>query len=164
MEMLSWGMIVLLELVVVLTLALALMTALWRRQRQQLKMLQTATPSAPAMPVIAARGRPEPAQTALTHIETQISATRARHLLLTPDRDIVLDIAHETPLERQTLALRHAFLVAEREAVLAGRNGEVAWDVLVAKLGQIIQYYRQPEPSPLAAVADESAFEPFGPV
>jgi hypothetical protein len=90
------------------------------------------------------------------HIEAQIDATRNHHLSLDPDRDIVLDIEPDTTLERQSAALRHAFLVAEQEAALAADNEGVDWDILQAKLGQIIQFYqssqRQTEPGPLEAI------------
>ena len=79
-------------------------------------------------------------------LQQQLDATRNRHIALSPDRDIVLDIAQDTPLERQALALRHAFLIAEREAALAADDKDVDWDVLQAKLGQIIQFYQQDLP------------------
>lgn len=73
----------------------------------------------------------------------QLDTTRNRHVGLSPDRDIVLDIATDTPLERQILALRHAFLIAEQEAALAADNKGIDWDVLEAKLGQILDFYQQ---------------------
>jgi hypothetical protein len=79
-------------------------------------------------------------------LQEQLDATRNRHVALSPDRDIVLDITQDTPLERQALALRHAFLIAEREAALAADDKDVDWDVLQAKLGQIIQFYQQDQP------------------
>lgn len=77
--------------------------------------------------------------------DAQISATRNHHLELNPERDIVLDMAADTPLERRTASLRHAFLIAEKEAWLASESGrEVDWSVLQGKLGQIIEFYEQP--------------------
>jgi Sec-independent protein translocase protein TatA len=78
-------------------------------------------------------------------LEQQLDATRNRHASLSPDRDIVLDITADTPLDRQTLALRHAFLIAEKEAALAADGKGVDWEVLQAKLAQIIQFYGAPE-------------------
>jgi hypothetical protein len=81
-------------------------------------------------------------------IDAQISATRNHHLELNPDRDIVLDMATDASLERRAVSLRHAFLIAEKEAWLASESGrEVDWSVLQAKLGQVIQFYEQPVPA-----------------
>ncbi len=77
------------------------------------------------------------------YVDAQIDATRNHHLSLDPDRDIVLDIAPDASLERQAVALRHAFLVAEKEAWLANDEQEIDWNVLQGKLGQIIQFYQQ---------------------
>lgn len=87
-------------------------------------------------------------------IEAQIGVTRNHHLALNPERDIVLDMALDAPAERRAVSLRHAFLIAEREAWLASDDGrEVDWSVLEGKLGQIIQFYEQP-----AAPADTAIF------
>lgn len=78
-------------------------------------------------------------------IDAQIGATRNHHLALNPERDIVLDMALDAPAERRAVSLRHAFLIAEKEAWLASDDGrEVDWGVLEGKLGQIIQFYEQP--------------------
>lgn len=168
MGTLSWGAIATLELIVLLGVTLGLAIALCRRQRQQLAALRTLVEDLEADQMMASASAsasapahfPDPAtlsvaidpspvdSTALSyadHVEAQIAATRSQHFSLTPDRDIVLDIAPEAPLERQALALRHAFLIAEKEAVLAGADNDIAWDMLQAKLSQIIQYYGQGE-------------------
>lgn len=78
------------------------------------------------------------------YIEEQIALTRNHHLSLQPDRDIVLDIAADVSLERQAMALRNAFLIAEQEAAQAAvEHGEVDWAVLEDKLGRIIEFYQQ---------------------
>lgn len=76
-------------------------------------------------------------------IEEQINITRNHHLSMQPDRDIVLDIGADTPLERRAVSLRHAFLIAEKEAWLAAEGKEIDWDVLSGKLAQIIEFYEQ---------------------
>lgn len=86
-------------------------------------------------------------------IEEQISITRNHHLAMNPDRDIVLDIGPDTPLERRAVSLRHAFLIAEKEAWLAADGKEVDWTVLGNKLTQIIEFYEQP-PQQQAEVPD----------
>lgn len=78
------------------------------------------------------------------YIEEQIALTRNHHLSLQPDRDIVLDIAADVSLERQAMALRNAFLIAEQEAAQAAvDHGDVDWAVLEEKLGRIIEFYQQ---------------------
>jgi hypothetical protein len=90
-------------------------------------------------------------------LDTLIAATRNHHLLLAPDRDIVLDIASDAPPERQAAALRHAFLIAEKEAWMAAEGKEVDWTVLQSKLSQIIQFYAQPIPGVSDGNAPEDA-------
>jgi hypothetical protein len=88
-------------------------------------------------------------------IDAQISATRNHHLGLNPERDIVLDMAMDASAERRAASLRHAFLIAEKEAWLASDNGrDVDWGVLEGKLGQIIGFYEQPADTVIFAEAD----------
>jgi hypothetical protein len=82
------------------------------------------------------------------YLEEQIAATRNQHLSLQPDRDIVLDIAPDSPSERQALALRYALLIAEKESWEATGGKGCDWEVLSAKLGAIIDFYRQHESQP----------------
>ncbi len=89
-------------------------------------------------------------------VEEQITLTRNHHLSLKPERDIVLDIGPDTPLERRAVSLRHAFLIAEKEAWLANGGGAIDWDVLSAKLAQIIQFYEQPAAAEQELPAAES--------
>lgn len=91
-------------------------------------------------------------------IEEQINITRNHHLSMQPDRDIVLDIGADTPLERRAVSLRHAFLIAEKEAWLAAEGKEIDWDVLSSKLTQIIEFYEQP--ASFSAMEAETATEP----
>ncbi len=82
-----------------------------------------------------------PSHSFLDYLDTEIENTRDHHQSLNPDRDIVLDIAPDAPIERQATALRHAFLIAEKEARYAGGEDSSSWDVLNGKLQQIIQFY-----------------------
>lgn len=82
----------------------------------------------------------------LDYLDEEIEGTRAHHQSLNPDRDIVLDIAPDAPMERQASALRHAFLIAEKEARYAGGEDDSSWDILQAKLQQIIQFYQSAQP------------------
>jgi DNA-binding ferritin-like protein (Dps family) len=78
----------------------------------------------------------------LDYIEEEIAVTHAHHQVLNPDRDIVLDIALDAPIERQVSALRHAFLIAEKEARHNDGEDQTNWEVLQAKLQQIIEFYQ----------------------
>jgi len=96
----------------------------------------------------------------LEYIDEQIELTRDHHASQSPDRDIVLDLDTDIPEERQITALRHAFLVMEKEAQYASEDAaEKAWPVIRAKLQQIIHFYRtafQGSGSGAAAVASEA--------
>jgi translation initiation factor 1 (eIF-1/SUI1) len=79
----------------------------------------------------------------LEFLDEQIERTRTHHEELNPDRDIVLDIDTESPIDRQVASLRHAFLIAEQESMYAGGDDHnVDWDVIESKLGQLIQFYK----------------------
>jgi len=84
------------------------------------------------------------------YLDEEIEGTRDFHQTLNPDRDIVLDIAPDASLERQATSLRHALLIAEKEARYAGDEDSSNWDVLQSKFQQIIQFYNSaaPEPAP----------------
>ena len=87
----------------------------------------------------------------LDFLDDEIEHTREFHQSLNPDRDIVLDITPDTPIERQASSLRHAFLIAEKEARYAGDDDTSNWDVLQGKFQQIIQFYESmapPAPEP----------------
>ncbi len=77
----------------------------------------------------------------LDYLDNEIETTRDYHQSLKPDRDIVLDISLDAPLDRQAASLRHAFLIAEKEARYAGDEDESSWDVLQSKFQQIIHFY-----------------------
>jgi len=74
-------------------------------------------------------------------INDQIAYTKAHHKSLKPNNDIALDLDLKNPQKRQTAALRHTFLIAEKESALSGKGGKPNWNVLDTKLGQLIQFY-----------------------
>lgn len=100
----------------------------------------------------------------LEYLDAEIHGTRDHHQSLNPDRDIVLDISPDAPLDRQAASLRHAFLIAEKEARYAGGEDESSWDVLQAKLQQIIQFYESahPAPEPEPEIEEEPELEVQG--
>ena len=74
-------------------------------------------------------------------LDDEIDSTVEYHQELNPTQDIVLDIALDSPLERQATALRYAFLIADKEARYAGEEGVSSWQVLQTKLQQIVQFH-----------------------
>ncbi len=100
------------------------------------------------------------------HVNDQIQLTRDYHDTLHPDQDIALDLDNNVPLERQTVAFRHAVLIAEKEAIHSSDDASPNWAVLKSKFSQLMDYYRnvsgntpaEPEPAP---DADDSELEVY---
>ncbi|GAB1257961.1 hypothetical protein NBRC116494_24630 [Aurantivibrio plasticivorans] len=96
-------------------------------------------------------------------INDQILATRQYHKKLGATSDITLDLNPESPVQQRTAAIRHAILIAEKEALNASVDGSPNWQFLEAKFQQIIQFFvdlaPKPEPSttPPEPPAEESA-------
>jgi hypothetical protein len=93
----------------------------------------------------------------LDYLDEEIDGARDYHQTLNPDRDIVLDIAPDSPLERQATSLRHALLIAEKEARYAGEQNSSNWDVLQSKYQQIIQFYLGAAPEPAQPIAPQDS-------
>lgn len=89
------------------------------------------------------------------YLDDEIDSTVEYHQQLNPTQDIVLDIALDSPLERQATALRYAFLIAEKEARYAGEEGVSSWQVLQTKLQQIVQFYESAAAAVLESDNDE---------
>jgi len=119
--------------------------------RLEVKKAKSALSSMEAAP------EPEPSKSFVELLDEEIDSTRAHHQSLNPDRDIVLDITPDSPMDRQVASLRHAFLLAEKEARFAGGDDESSWEVLEAKLAQIISFY---EPEPVEEPEPEAEPEP----
>lgn len=78
----------------------------------------------------------------LAFIEQQIETTRDHHKTLKSGQDIVLDIAPEAPLAHRTPALRHAMLLAEKNALGLGKTREVLnWEELGKRYETIFSFY-----------------------
>ena len=89
------------------------------------------------------------------YLDDEIDSTVEYHQQLNPTQDIVLDIALDSPIERQATALRYAFLIAEKEARYAGEEGVSSWQVLQTKLQQIVQFYESAAAAVLESGNDE---------
>lgn len=79
----------------------------------------------------------------LEYLDKQISNTRDFHKSQVPDKDIVLDLDLQVSPERRAAALRNVFLLAEKEAALAGDEDEPNWEVLKSKHQQIMAFYEK---------------------
>jgi hypothetical protein len=89
------------------------------------------------------------AELSYTHyLDRQILTVREHHKGLNGIQDIALDIDPSVPLDRRIAAIRHAVLIAEREATF---NGDVDWVALQERYKQLLRYYED-YPSPKAEV------------
>lgn len=83
-----------------------------------------------------------PQSSYLDFIEEQIELTRNHHSNLNSSQDIVLDIAPEAPLVHRTPALRHAMLLAEKNAIgLIQNNESPDWEELGKRYETIFNFY-----------------------
>ena len=80
------------------------------------------------------------------YIDMQIINAREHHKGLNGVQDIALDIDPNVPLERRIAAVRHAVLIAEREATF---GGNVDWGIVQERYKQLLRYYED-YPSPKA--------------
>ncbi len=74
-------------------------------------------------------------------INDQLLITREYHGTLGANQDIALDLDPEVPINRQAAAIRHAILIAEKEALNASPDGKPNWSFLESKFQQIIGFY-----------------------
>lgn len=144
MSELDWTSLIFIEVLALLAMSCLLLGWYARRVRrlataleQKVLALRSTPPPAEAPSAEAARPRAY-----ADYLDEQIASTRNRHLARGADRDIALDLMGEAPLERQALALRHAFLIAEKEADAASEGKEIAWDLLTDKYTRIVLFYR----------------------
>lgn len=72
-------------------------------------------------------------------LSEQIELTRDYHRTLGTRQDIALDLDPDAPLSRRTAALRHAFLIAEKEATV--NKDEIKWDILATRYRQILTFH-----------------------
>lgn len=161
----EWALIILAELAVLL-LAL-LLFALWDRRRRQSQMATLVER------VQTLRGQVKQARVQVAQLQQQVhnaaslqryddwldqrlQETREHHAGLGPDRDIALDLGDEASQQRRAAALRHAFLVAEKQAC---QEEQTDWSVLAERLQQMIEFLQEQavEVLPGHIVEDEPA-------
>ena len=101
-------------------------------------------------------------------INEQLLLTKEYHKGLNSGQDISLDLNPESPKNCQTAAIRHALLVAEKEALNSSTDGTPSWQFLETKFQQLIQFYvdlsgkkKSPEKTPSAAQSDPEFSQPL---
>lgn len=85
---------------------------------------------------------PEPTQPQESYrdkLTQQLGITKEHHYDLGSRQDISLDLDPDSPLTRRTAALRHAFLIAEKEAS-SDATDEINWDLLATRYQQLLSY------------------------
>ena len=88
------------------------------------------------------------------YIDEQLMSVRRHHEELGGGRDISLDIDPSAPLGRRIAAVRHAVLIAEREATL---TNEVSWSSLKGRYKALLSYYEDfPSPKSEARIHELS--------
>jgi len=75
-------------------------------------------------------------------LDEQLDATRDRHRQLHPEQSLNIDESAAVPMVRRPLALRHAFLGAER-AAWSDKTNAVDWELLGEQFGRIIRFCEQ---------------------
>ena len=91
----------------------------------------------------------EPAPSYDDLINAQIQNTKDHHTSLGSEQDIVLDLAPDIPMPLRATALRHAILIAEKEALALSDGDEPDWSVIRTKYEQIFSFFEDfSEPSP----------------
>lgn len=113
-------------------------TKLQLRLEEALKLLRQGKFSA-ATPTSAAQ--PSAAELPISYsdkLDDQIELTKEHHFGLGCRQDIALDLDPDAPLPRRTAALRHAFLIAEKEACADPTS--FSWDLLATRYQQLLAF------------------------
>lgn len=79
-------------------------------------------------------------------LNQQIENTKEHHFDLGTRQDIALDLDPDAPLPRRTAALRHAFLIAEKEATAI--DEQINWDLLASRYQQLLSFNADYAPEP----------------
>ena len=145
MEAPSLSTIVMLEALAVSLLAVAILVFQNRKMRGLEQKLQARMHEL-VEDLKKARSEPKTAPPPPAKVESyvnfvgqQIELTKKYHFSLRGGQDIALDIDPEAPLPRRTAALRHAILIAEKEANSQFVD-KVNWDLLGARYQQLLDF------------------------
>lgn len=86
-------------------------------------------------------------------LDEQLADTIDYHHSLGSPQDIALDLDPDSPQDRRTAALRHAFLIAEKEATASGEH--VNWNFLAGRYEQLISFHQDYAPEPTAHLQED---------
>lgn len=82
-------------------------------------------------------------------LDQQLEATKEYHFSLGSRQDIALDLDPDAPLARRTAAIRHAFLIAEKEATA---TDELNWNLLGSRYQQLLSFHEDYSAEPSAVL------------
>ncbi len=162
MHVSSWMLLGLLELFLVL-IALCLFLLFHSRKLKELsknlqsrikklvKDLKTAKAEVKEI-----KAQLEPGTAYKKQINDQLQITRDYHDTLEADQDIALDLDTNVSIERQTAALRHAILIAEKEAAHSSNTEKPNWNVLTSKFSLLLDYYKGGKTTPTTEQSADS--------
>lgn len=136
-------LIIVLEALALCLFLLAILVAKNRKLRKLIAKLQTRLHEA-AKQHKKNRQSPPPAPIPIIEsyndkLSSQIELTRDHHYSLGTRQDIALDLDPDAPLPRRTAAIRHAFLIAEKEAT--ANPDVIKWDFLASRYRQILAFH-----------------------
>lgn len=153
----SFILIIVLEALALCLFLLAILVVKNRKLRKLIAKLQNRLHDV-ALQYKKTRQQPPPPPTPAIEtyndkLNTQIEATRDYHYSLGTRQDIALDLDPDAPLPRRTAAIRHAFLIAEKEAT--ANSDKTNWDFLASRYRQILAFHEDYEPTPDAGKEEE---------
>ena len=128
-----------------------------RERMEKLVELVKASKEAPPPPDI-----PDP-PTYIDHVNKQIDVTKEHHSELNSEQDIALDLSPESPIPQRAAALRHAILLAEKEALTFADDEMPDWSQIRAKYEQIFTFIEdysdsdKPEPKSTPEEEEEAS-------
>jgi len=138
------------EAIAVCLFAMAILVLKNRKLRRLLTKLQSKvkdlrkqvadTKAPPAAPPA------EPQISYSQYLDEQIEHTKEHHYELGSRQDIALDLDPDAPLARRAAAIRHAVLIAEKEAT--ANLEQTNWDFLASRYQQLLSYtedYSEPQ-------------------
>lgn len=152
----SFILIIVLETLALCLFVLVILVLKNRKLRRLVAKLQTRLHDV-ALQYKKTRQMPTPQPIAESYndkLNAQIELTRDYHYSLGTRQDIALDLDPDAPLPRRTAAIRHAFLIAEKEAT--ANSDEANWDFLASRYRQILDFHQDYEPNAGASEGEEA--------
>ena len=152
----SFILIIVLEGLALCLFLLAVLVVKNRKLRKLIAKLQTRLHDTAAQYKKSRQAPPAPAPIVDSYndkLDFQIELTRDYHYSLGTRQDIALDLDPDAPLPRRTAAIRHAFLIAEKEAT--ANPDETKWDFLASRYRQILAFHEDYEPQAVPGQEEE---------